>query len=102
MARSNMEIYLTGNTVTLEAQFTDVNGNPIEVQMPKVIIYDYKYNILKEVALVDSNKVMGEVGKYFYNYITDAKPMKLVYEIRGEVNGFPILDRNEFMTKFID
>jgi hypothetical protein len=102
MATKNMEIYLTGNTVTLEAQFTDYEGNPIEVQMPKVIIYDYKYNIIKEVTLMDSNKVVGQVGKYFYNYITEMKPMKLIYEIRGEVNGFPILDRKEFMTKFVD
>jgi hypothetical protein len=96
-----MEIYLTGNTITLEAQFTDIEDNPIEVENPKVIIYDYKYNQMKEFVLGESNKVAGEVGRYFYNYETDSKPMKLIYEIRGELNGLPILDRKEFMTKFI-
>jgi hypothetical protein len=98
----DIEIYLTGNTVTLEAQFTDVNGDPIEVMFPKVIIYDYKYNKLEEFPLTESNKVMGEVGKYFYNYVTETKPMRLVYEIRGEINGLPVLDRKEIITKFIN
>jgi hypothetical protein len=95
----NMEMYLTGNTVTLEAQFTDINGSPIDVQNPKVIIYDYKYNVLKQIDLLDSNRI--SMGKYFYNYVTDSKPMRLIYEIRGDINGFPILDRKEFMTKFV-
>jgi hypothetical protein len=98
---SNIQIYLTGNTVTLEAQFTDVDGNPIDVQLPRVIIYDYKYNKLAEFPLTESNKVAGELGKYFYNYVTDVKPAKVIYEVRGELNGFPVLDRKEFMTKFI-
>lgn len=101
MATNNIQIYLTGNTVTLEAQFIDVDGNPIDVQLPKVIIYDYKYNQLAEFSLGESNKVAGSLGKYFYNYVTDVKAMRVIYEIRGELNGLPILDRREFMTKFV-
>lgn len=101
MATKNIQIYLTGNTVTLEAQFTDVDGNPIDVQFPKVTIYDYKYNKLEEFNLGESNKVANSLGKYFYNFTTDMKAMRVIYEIRGELNGLPILDRKEFMTKFV-
>lgn len=98
--QSKISVYLTGNTVTLEAFFTDVDGNPIDIQNPKVVIYDYKYNKITEFPLSDSNR--KSMGNYFYNYTTNVKPAKVIYEVYGELNGYPILDRKEFITKFIN
>jgi hypothetical protein len=99
MKVNRLNIYLTGNTVRLEAEFRNLQGQLIDVDFPKLIIYDYKYNKIAEYPLTASNK--SGTGKYFYNYETSESPKKLIYEFYGELDGLPTIDRKMFSTKFI-
>lgn len=94
-----MNTYIAGNTVKLEGEFRNFEGNLVNVQFSKVIIYDFKYNKIGEFNLGDSNKVSD--GKYLYNFVTDKTPKKYIYEFYGELNGLPAIDRGMFVTKFI-
>lgn len=96
---NNENIYTSGSTVRLIGEFFDFDGQPTDVLFLKVVIYDYKYNKLKEFTLNDSNKI--ETGKYFYDFVTDTTPKRVIYEFRGELDSLPALDRRSFTTKFI-
>lgn len=97
---NNKKIYLCGSTVRLVGEFFDFENNPTDITLPKVIIYDYRYNKVSEITL-DNNNKLG-VGIYFYDFVTDMVEKTLIYEFYGELNGSPALDRNSFTSKFID
>lgn len=92
-------VYLFGSTVRLFGEFYNILGVPTDVNFPKIIIYDYKYNKIQEVNLTNTNK--SDVGKYFFDLVLDHKNKRIIYEFNGEIDGLPALDRNSFTTKFI-
>lgn len=99
MARKGINTYQYGNTVRFEVDFFDFDGQPIDPDMTKIIIYNYKYEIIFQETLGVNNRT--GVGRYYYDYITEEKEQKLYYEWYGEINGKPALKRGDFMTKFI-
>jgi hypothetical protein len=92
-----MNVYQYGNTIRFECTFFDFEGNKIDPDVAKIIIYDYRYNV---VFNGEGLKKVG-VGEYFYDYTTEMKEQRLYYEWYGEIDGKPSLKRGEFMTKFI-
>ncbi|UUV46205.1 hypothetical protein [Bacillus phage vB_BanS-Thrax2] len=94
-----MNIYQYGDTVRFECVFYNFEGEKIDPQLIKVIIYDQKYKELKSEVLTSVNK--KDIGEYFYDYTTPKKEQKLYYEWYGEIDGTPSLRRGSFMTKFI-
>jgi hypothetical protein len=94
--RKAINIYQYGNTVRFECTFFDFDGNKIDPNSVKIVIYDYRYNIV-----FNGEGLKNGVGEYFYDYTTEKKEQKLFYEWYGEIDGKPSLKRGEFMTKFI-
>lgn len=83
----------------LIGEFFDFNGEPKDPQLIKIVIYDYKYRVVDEIPIGDSNKI--SIGRYYYDFITKKESDKYIYEWYGEIDGNPSLDRNVFMTNFI-
>ena len=96
----NENVYLTGNTIRLFAEFRDLDGQLVDIMFPKLTIYNSKYKNILEVNLNDDNKI--STGKYFYDFKTSLEPKRIIYEFSGELDGTPTLDRNSFVTRFID
>lgn len=99
MTTSNINTYQYGNTVRFEVKFYNFNGEPIDPNVIRVIIYNSKYQQLSSDSVGMNNRV--NIGEYFYDYTTDKKEQKLYYEWYGEIDGKPSLKRGQFMTKFI-
>lgn len=99
MANNKVNTYQYGNTVRFECTFYDFNGNKIDPDMVKIVVYNYKYQVLFTEVLGINNK--KNVGEYFFDYVTESKEQKLFYEWYGEIDGKPSLKREEFMTRFI-
>lgn len=81
--------YQSGNTVRLKAEFKDWNGNNIDPDVIKLIIYDSRYQKLQEIEVPASNKV--NVGMYFYDYVFEAG--LFIYEWLATIGGTPSLIR---------
>lgn len=99
MATASFNTYQYGTTIRFEANFYDFDGNPMNPDIVKVVVYDQKYNQIF-TQMLDVNNQTG-VGQYFYDYVTDPKEQKLYYEWYGEINSKPTLKRGTFMTKFM-
>jgi hypothetical protein len=97
MNNKGANTYQYGTTVRFECTFFNFSGIPINPEMVKIIVYDYKYNIIFNGIGLKT----AEDGQYFYDYTTEMKEQKLFYEWYGEIDGKPSLKRGEFMTKFI-
>lgn len=97
--RKSANVYQYGNTIRFESDFFDFNNQKIDPEVVKIVIYNYKYEVVLSETLNINNK--QAVGEYYYDYITEKKEQKLYYEWYGEINGKPSLKRGEFMTKFI-
>lgn len=94
---SNTSTYQCGNTVRFECKFYDFDNNKVNPDVAKLIVYNYKYEIIHE-KLVDGGVNLGE---YSFDYVTENKAQRLYYEWYGEINGKPSLKRGEFATRFI-
>ena len=99
MANKNINTYQYGNTIRFECDFHDFNEQLIDPELIKIIIYNYKYEVIHEEIVGVNNK--KDVGKYYYDYTTEMKEQKYFYEWYGEINGKPSLKRGEFRTKFV-
>lgn len=97
---STMNTYQYGTTVRFEVNFFDFDGQAIEPDSVKIIIYNQRYQQIYTETLTSNNQL--GVGNYFYDYITEDKEQKLYYEWNGTINGKPSLKRGSFMTKFIN
>lgn len=96
----SINTYQSGNRVKLSAKFENDEGIFTDPAIVKLIIYNYKYEIIEQFNIGDANRI--EVGEYFYDYVTDSnKNEKIFYEWYGEMNGTPTLRRGSFITKFI-
>ena len=91
--------YQHGNTVKIDCIFHDFNGEKVDPDLVKIIIYNSRYEILDEIIINAENK--KAVGEYFYDYVTENKRQLLYYEWYGEINGKPTLKRGKFTTVFI-
>jgi len=99
MNKASESTYLTGTTIRFIGEFRDFDGNLIDITFPKVTIYNQRYTVMEEHQLNDSNKL--ETGKYFFDYVSDEKAQRIIYEFYGEIDGSPALDRKSFVTRFI-
>ena len=88
---------LIGNTIRLKAEFRNFNGELIDIENPKVVVYDSN----REVILSAEPERVGE-GKYQYDLIVpdykEAGKQKepLVFESSGEIGGQPVVGRSSF------
>lgn len=89
--------YQYGTTVRFECTFFNFTGEPVEPELVKIVVYDFKYNIIYSGTGLKS----AITGQYFYDYTTMNKEQKMYYEWYGEIDGKPSLKRGEFQTKFI-
>jgi hypothetical protein len=99
MSNKSVNTYQYGNTIRFECKFYDFNEQLVDPELVKIVIYNYKYEIVHDEILGINNK--RTVGDYFHDYTTELKAQKYYYEWYGEINGKPSLKRGEFMTKFI-
>jgi len=83
-------MYQQGNTVRLQGTFYDWDGNLIDPDLVKVIIYDVQYRQLNEYPLDASNR--KSVGQYYLDWITDTVG-SFTYEMYAEISGTPSLQR---------
>ena len=97
MNSRGVKTYQYGDTIRFKCVFHDFNNTKINPDSVKIIIYNYKYEVLFESIVENS----GEIGEYTYDFTTEKKRQKLFYEWNGEINGRISLKRNEFMTEFI-
>lgn len=96
---NTINTYQYGNTIRFECKFHNFEGQMVDPNVIKVIIYNSKYEQIHTTVIGLANKI--SVGEYFYDYTTDKKEQKLYYEWYGEIDGKPSLKRGTFMTKFI-
>lgn len=89
--------YQSGNTVRLTCEFYDFSGGLSDPSSVKLRIYDYKYKLIDEYT----NATKTEMGKYYFDYVTDENNKTYIYEWYGELEGTPSLKRGSFLTKFI-
>jgi len=97
LGKSNISTYQYGNTVRFECTFYNFNNEKVNPDLVKVIVYNYKYEILLE-EIINSGI---NIGEYMYDYTTGDKSEKLYYEWYGEIDGNPSIKRKEFQTRFI-
>lgn len=96
----SINTYQSGNRVKLTASFEDDLGEYKDPAIIRLIIYNYKYEIVEQFNIGDANRL--GVGEYFYDYVTNQnKNEKIFYEWYGEMDGTPTLRRGSFLTKFI-
>lgn len=93
------DIYLTGNTVRLTGTFKDINGNPKDPTLIKIIFYNHRYEKTDEISIGESSRL--GVGEYFYDYKTPNQEQRIYYEWYGEIEGNPAIQRKGFRTQFI-
>lgn len=94
-----MNKYQAGTTVRIECTFFDFNGEKVDPEFIKLIIYNYKYEIINTINININNKI--STGQYYYDYITSKEQQQLCYEWYGEINDLPSLKRGQFTTSFI-
>ena len=93
------KVYYTGTSVRLTCDFYNFEGLLTNPDTVKITIYDYKYEIIDSISMGSSNN--AGVGKYYYDYLTDLKESRYIYEWYGEIDGKPSLKRGSFQTRFI-
>jgi hypothetical protein len=91
--------YQAGTTVRLECVFKDINGDLVNPTTARITFYDYRYNLLQEVTLTESNR--KDIGNYFYDYTTSNEEQRIIYEWYGLVYGLPSVKRSSFRTVFV-
>lgn len=96
----SVNTYQSGNRVKLSAKFDNDEGISTDPAIVRLIIYNYKYEIIEQYTMSDANRI--DTGQYFYDYVTNSKKNeKVFYEWYGEMDGTPTLRRGSFITKFI-
>lgn len=79
----------------LMAEFKDWDGENVDPETVKLIIYDYRYNKLDEREVSLGNKT--SVGTYFYDYVFNAG--EFIYEWLATINQTPSLIRKRISVK---
>lgn len=94
-----------GNTLRIEIEFMDFDGQPVDPDNIVFKIYDLKYIELSSNPLSDNNKVRNSngdflSGKYYIDYVFD-KSGTYYIEFLGYVDGKPTLKREKIAVVFI-
>ncbi|MFC3883741.1 hypothetical protein ACFOU2_09610 [Bacillus songklensis] len=92
-----MTTYQAGNTVRLAAEFKDWDGENVDPETIKLIIYDYRYNKLDEREIQTENRT--SIGAYYYDYIFNEG--EFIYEWLATINRTPSLIRKRISVKTI-
>lgn len=96
---SKPNTYQYGNTVRFDCLFFDFNGDKVNPDLVKIIIYNSRHEILLEEIMKTENQ--RSIGEYFYDYVTEDKKQTVYYEWYGEINGKPSLKRGQIATNFM-
>jgi hypothetical protein len=97
-----MNHYQCGNTVYFECSFYDLNKELIDPDLIKFIIYDNRYNLIKEEIIAKNPSL--DIGEFQYDYTipNDFKNKQiLIYEWNAEINGKPSIARDSFIVSFL-
>ena len=88
---------LIGNTVRLEAEFEDFDGELVSPDDVKVIIYDGRREIIHKADVTPY-----ETGKYHYDYTIPAEPLGQLYvEFSGMLAGKPKAGRTTLERRWV-
>ncbi|MDW7673791.1 MAG: hypothetical protein SCK28_04555 [Bacillota bacterium] len=82
--------YQGGNAIRLTAQFKDWDGENVEPDLVKVIIYDRNYKKLQEHSIGQANRL--DTGLFYFDLVINEG--LYVYEWYSEIDGLPSLKRN--------
>lgn len=96
MNSSRVNHYQYGNTVKFEGVFYNEQGEKVNPEIVKIIIYDERYKMVFEQVI---NNV--SLGTYVYRYETPKKEQKMYYEWYGVLDGLPTIKRKPFIVKFV-
>ena len=93
--RDEINTYQYGNTVRFECTFYGFDGEKIDPENVRIIIYDPRYK-----KMFEGEGIRVEEGSYYYDYTTEEKEQRYYYEWCGEIDNKPSLKRGQFMTRF--
>lgn len=92
----NIPEVTAGNTITLSCMFKNPDGVISNPDIVKIRFYNYKYDLLDEFILGESNRRLS--GEYYFYYTTPNESKNFCYEWYSEYAGKPILTRDLFKT----
>lgn len=91
---------LNGDTVRLEVQFMDFDGNKVEPTDVTLNIYIGDNVALQSISLSSDNRT--SVGAYYYDYVIPYTVNDyIVYEYTGLHRDRPILARDKIHVDFV-
>lgn len=94
-------IYDSGNTIVLTAQFLNNVGDPIQPDdFPTLTIYKADFSVLETFNLDNSNVRGTGLYEFYYTIPTGTSLAVYYYEFKGTLNGSIGLNRGQFMAKF--
>ena len=83
---------IIGDTIKLQAEFYDWNGNPATTTSTVLKIYD-----IRKAVIVTATPSLVGTGKYEYQYtIPQLSGNTFYYEFSGTLEGKPIVSRKKF------
>lgn len=97
----NKTVFLCGNTYRVKATFKDFDGQNVDPNIVKFILYDKKYEKINEYVLNSSNKISDGVWFYDYEIPMEHIDRKFYYEFYGEIGGKPFINREGFKVEFV-
>ena len=86
---------ISGNTIRLRAEFFDFDGSKVT---PDNITVKF-YNREKE-QIGDAQAATVVDGQIYYDYVA-ANPEIRFYEFSGEINGQPVVERDQLEIQWI-
>jgi len=87
---------LVGDTVRLKSEFKDYNGELVDPDDVKIIIYDSRYKKIEEFTPSRSEK-----GRYCLDYTIPSGETNIMYfEFQGKIDDKPVLGRMGFKRKW--
>lgn len=87
-------IYQTGDTIRFKSTLKDFDGNIVEPDLIKFIVYDQKFLKIYEITLSVLDRL--DSGEYVA-YYTPVSDGTYYYEWYTELSGLPSLDRDRFV-----
>lgn len=91
---------LQGDTVRLEVEFKDFDGNAVEPEGVSLNLYDDNEIAFDTVNIPDENRF--GIGQYYFDYVVPyGRSDFIVYEFYGSHRGRPILARNKLPIEFV-
>lgn len=95
-----VEMALKGDTVRLEVEFKDFDGNSVEPTDVTLNIYDDDGVALQSIPLTSDNRT--DVGEYYYDFMIPYNVSDyIIYEFSGVHRSRPILARDKVHVDFV-